>query len=278
MVYIHDPSFFLIENKRSEENPHQNKLISAKYPVCEGEIIHTHKSEGNVVLGYEDLYIEYFRLNWVTDSNYKMQKAKGDYIAPGEVLYTYKGKDKTVDFNGKILDVVFSKEGYNQKVQVKILNYDKLYIVTSIPSEKINSIDYSSTVYVIYNDERYLSSICGIGYEIEDGELPIYVTLPEKLYPGSEVIVEFTTGVQPTGMYVSKEAVYQLGESYFADIETEDGIKQVEIKIGQEFAVSEGDHSYEYVEILSGLNTSDILVVQKIAYNAEDILENLENE
>ncbi|MBQ9983814.1 MAG: hypothetical protein IJP29_04420 [Lachnospiraceae bacterium] len=235
-----------------------------RYKVHTGKIEHTYEVDAKVVSEHSDLYMEHITLSNITDVNFELFKKKGDEIEAGEIFYRFKNEDKSVDFQGKITDVIYYVEGNVKYVVIQLLNYDKLYICADVEYNKCKDINYRTKVSVIYEGKEYQTRVLHIGYEITDGKLPIQVSLPDEWLPGVEVKVRFILDVEEAGMYVSKDAVYCYGNDYYVDrLTAEQKIEQIKITIGQEFAIEEDNAKYEYYEVLSGVNVGDILVAEE---------------
>lgn len=277
VVYLVEPEMF---SKKQEEtfDFSEGQVELVRYPVQKGEIIHTYEVEGQAISESPEIYVEEISLNGITDSNFKLTKNKGDIINQNECFYKYKGKKKSVDFNGRILDILYEQNDNEKSVIIKLLNYDAIDIVANIEMDKIDKIDYKTPVKIVYQGQEYDTEINTIGYEIIDKQLPISISSPVKMYPGTPVKVIFTLDVQDGGLYVPEEAIYQDGDGYFANIEGEYETEPVEVVLGQKFSVEEDGTIFRYVEITSGVKEDDVLVVEQIDNSGLMIKENLENE
>lgn len=79
--------------------------------------------------------------------------------------------------------------------------------------EKIDKITYDTPVKVIFNGSEAQAKIDTIGYEITDEKLPVNISLPMKLYPGTPVKLVFTLEIKEAGMYVPSEAVFLMARN-----------------------------------------------------------------
>lgn len=173
-------------------------------------------------------------------------------------------------FNGKVIDVSIEETSGQHNAVIKMLNYDKLYVVTAIDADKYSYIKYDTEVKAVYENQEISAQIRTIGYEIEEGKIPVTVSLDKNVLPGSKMRVVFTTGKQEKGMYVLKEAVYQDGDDFYADIKVDDDIVRVEITVGQEFVDDSDEITRSYIEILSGVEADDVLVAKRAGAGARD--------
>lgn len=277
IIYLTNPHLFSSASDDNNDKP-QDQIQIIKYPIQEGEIVHTYEIDAQVISGAPEIYTTEIRVDGITDSNFSLLKNKGDLVSSAEVFYKYKNKDCSVDFNGLIVDIIYEQLESSKAVIIKLLNYDNLFISANIDIDKIDRINYDTPVKVIYNGSESEAKIITIGYEILDKKLPVSISLPEKMYPGTPVKLIFTLGVQKAGLYVLEDAIYQDGENYFADIENGTETKQVKLTIGQRFSVEEGEVVFKYIEILSGVSKDDMIIVEKIDSLGSQIKENLNNE
>ena len=276
VLYLNNPDFF--GNTEAEETLNKYQSTFIQYKVLSGEITHTYDVAGKVVSDAPDLYITYVNINQISDSNFEILKKKGDVVAAKEPLYKFKGTEKSVDYNAKIIDIQYVITNGVRSVNIKLLNYDKLYIVSYVDADKISKITYETKVDVFIDGKSYNSKITDIGYEIIDKMVPICVDLPQNILPGAEVKLTFTLDIQKAGMYVLEDAIYKDGDTYYADIQTNDGITQTKVTVGQRFFVEEDGFTFKYVELLSGVSVDDIIIVEKMDELGSKIKENLSNE
>lgn len=273
VLYLNNPKIFDFK----KEDPIQNtpEIQYVRYPVCSGEIVHTYEVEGAVISQAPEIYIEEVVVDYVSDTNFQMQKNKGDILSAGDVLYQHNGANKTVDFSAKLIETEYVTEGYNRKAVIRLLNYDKLYIVTNVKEDKINKLSYDTEVDVQINGKTYSSKVINIGYEIVDKEVPVSIALPENVLPGTNVKITFVLDIQKAGLYVPQAAIYQDNDTYYANVLSNGGVKQKKITVGQNFSVEEDGNVFEYIEILSGVSEGDTIVVEQIDATGAGIKENL---
>lgn len=281
VVYLNNPDMF---DKGDGNVVDGNKNVSiVRYPILTGEVTHTYSVDGGqVISGNPEMYLSEISVDNVSDSNFKLLKKKGEDIAPNEPLYMYNGSKKSVNFNGKVVEVYFQADDNTRTAVISLLNYDKLFIDAYIDKEKIDMIDYNTKVKAVVNGEEYDTSIKTIGYEITDGKLPIQIELPKSKHflPGTEAQVTFILDTVEMGMYVPEEAVFQDGDVYYVNVETGDeyGYEQKQITVGEHFEIEENGDMQKYVEIISGVSEKDILVVENIDDSGPKIKEKVKNE
>lgn len=271
------PQLFL----QSTDESHDSMLPEVqriKYHVLEGQIEHTYETDAQVISGMPEIYITEVRLDNISDSDFSLKKNKGDSIGPNEILYVYGNETHTVDFNGLITDIIYEGGENSKSVTIRLLNYDNLFISANIGMEKIDKITYDTPVKVIFNGSEAQAKIDTIGYEITDEKLPVNISLPMKLYPGTPVKLVFTLEIKEAGMYVPSEAVFSDGEEYYVYIETENEPEKTPVTVGQRFSSEEDGNSFEYIEILSGVSNKDVLIVEKVDYSGRKLKESLKNE
>ena len=281
IVWATSPQLFSGSADDSSDSQQPN-VQRVEYPVLEGEVEHTYEIDAQVISGVPEIYTTEIHLDGITESNFSLKKNKGDSIAPEEILYVYAGKDYSAGFNGLVADIVYEQTDNDKSVTVRLLNYDNLFIEANIEMDKIDKINYDTPVKVVFNGDEARAKIETIGFEIIDETLPVNISLPMKLYPGTPVKLIFTLEVREAGLYVPREAVYSDGEEYYVFVKDGDNLKRTQIKVGQEFSLeenqSDGVSVFEYIEILSGVSSGDTLVVETVDYMGSNIKENLNNE
>lgn len=260
-LYLSFPSLFIFDNPEREHKQPQLKTIT--YPVCKGTITHTYTTDGKVISDAPELYIISYDLQGITETNFELLKQKGDMFVVGDELYRSNNKAKTADCNGKIIDITYSETEKATNVSIKAINYDALFVVTQISQEVYSKIDYSTVATVIFEDAEYEATIKSIGYEVVDNYIQLQLSAPMKALPGSAVKVSIVLDVDTVGLYVPITAIYSNGDEYYAFIKDGDGKSRVELTVGEEFSVEEDGNIFEYIEILSGVSESDILIVEE---------------
>lgn len=276
VIYLNNPDIF----SSPKEEQDFDRTTTIRYPVIKGEITHTYSVDAQVISNTPELYVTDITLEGITQTNFELIKKQGDEIKSGEALYKYEGKEKSVDFNGQLVDITYEKTSADEStVTIKLLNYDKLFIQTEIDIDKYEKINYDTKVFVTYDDNEYESKITGIGYEIADKKLPVKVGMPDKFLPGTEVKVRFILDVHDAGLYVPEDAIYSDGDNYYANIlEEDDTTRQTQVLIGERFSETDGDHTFKYVELLSGVSENDTIVVEIVDDSGTNIKGNLGNE
>lgn len=111
-----------------------------RYHICSGEIVHTYSVDGSVISQAPEVYVDEIIVEGISDKNFDMLKKKGDKLSPGDTLFTFKGTDKSVDCNAQIVDVAFETEDRVRRAVIHLLNYDKLFLVVNVSSDKIDKL------------------------------------------------------------------------------------------------------------------------------------------
>ncbi len=259
IVYLSDPERFASQDAGQNEGTAAVNYI--QYFVCSGEISHTYECSGRVISDMPEVYIDEITVEDVNDDNFICTLSKGESVDSGSVLYSYKGKDVLSENDVKVLDISYSINDNIRSVAMKLLDYDKLYIVAQIDADLAGVITYDTPVTVNINGNDYETGIKEIGYEISNGKIDIEVILPVNALPGSDVDLLFVTDTVSAGMYIPADALLIEDDRYFLNIQKDDKLKEIEkteIRIGQYFTLDDG----EYVEILSGVNEGDIALIE----------------
>lgn len=272
-LYLSFPNLFDLSSSDPAINEIPRKTF--EYRVLKGEVKHTYETTGQVISGAPELYIVTFDLEKISDETFELVKEPGENFAKGDTVYTSNGKSKTVDFNGKVVDVVSSDNGKN--LSVKLLNYDALFVVAEIDLETYSKITYSTPATVIYNNAEYNATIKNIGYEVVNDQVQIQLSAPDGVLPGSSVTVCLVLDTDTVGLYVPTAAIYNNGDHPYAFVRDGEGKKQVEITVGQEFSLEEDGNVFHYIEILSGVKETDILLVEEVSDYATKLEEELAN-
>ncbi|MDD4096405.1 MAG: hypothetical protein PHP22_09220 [Oscillospiraceae bacterium] len=276
IFYLNNPDIF--HSSKGEVQSDAPLTYSIEYPVNEGEVFRTYSVDAAVISNCPEIYIFELRVDGIKDTNFEILKNKGDYIAPNESIYAFKGKEKSVDYHAQIVDIRYSLSGDVRSVTITLLNYDMLYIVAEVSAEIISEISYETKVVVLLNGEEYMSEIMQIGYEISDRKVPVHVVLPAPVLPGTEANLTFMLGIKQHGLFVSEDALYTDGDYFYGNLKTEDSNMQVQIEIGQRFSVEEDGNLFRYIEVLSGVREGDVLIVEKMIDIGPKIKESLINE
>lgn len=276
--YLNNIDLFNSDESNKSMNKSNIKMINAQYKVIEGTIEYNYEVSGIVTASSDKGYIDTVRLEWVNITQFEMLKERGEIFSVDEPIYKYKDEEYNATCNGRILNINYSMEEYNQVAIIEILNYDKLIIKTDIEEKRINDINYQTPVKYTYMDKEYETDYVEIGHEIIDGKLPVFLSMNQAIYPGQTLKVIFTTDIRDNGMYISKEAVQKVDDKYYVNILENDVIIQKDISVGMEFSIKENDKEFFYYEIIAGVNTEDKIVVPKVVYSADDLAGSLSYE
>jgi len=278
VVYLNNPDIFKSSKKALSSSVPTTQVY---YPVIKGEVVHTYEINTRVVSGAPSVYMEEIKVVNVTDSNFEILKAKGDTVSPSDPIYMYDGEVVSVDFNALIVDITSDQTYPAKNILITLLNYDSLYTIAQIDTNKYKKINYDTNVKVIYEGREYESKILTIGWEVSQGKIPVKVDIPINILPGTDVKVVFILEVQNMAFYTLEEAIYQDGGRYYANVL--DGptgsskTRRVEVTVGQRFSVEENGKMWDYVELLSGVKEGDTIVVEIIDNMGNAIREKLQN-
>lgn len=279
VLYLNDPAGFRALLWEEETAPgYVAEIQYAQIPVLSGKIVHSYEVEGAVISQAPEQYIEEIVVDYVSDQNFELLAPKGARMEAGEPIYRFCSTTKSVDYCAQLVEFKYVTENYNRKAVIRLLNYDKLYIVAKVSAEKLEALSYDTEVELRIGKERYPSKISEIGYEIIDKAVPVRLDLPVYCLPGTEVKISFVLDVQEAGLYVLKEAVYQDGDAYYAKMLVNGEVVQRELKLGQFFSVEENGNTLEYVELLSGASKGDVFVLEQIDSRGEALKENLKHD
>lgn len=275
VIYLNDPTVFKTSDETSKSDV---PVMTIEYRVQSGEILHTYETSGEVISNAPEIYTEKIIVEGINSENFELLKRKGDIIAPDDVLYKFKGAEKQIGFNAQLVNIEYNREENESSAVLTLLNYDKLFIAVQIGSDRISDITYDTPTEVIIDGKSYRAQITDIGYEISNGKVNVLISLPARVRPGTAADIVFTIDKIQTGLYVSRDAVYRVGEDYFADVKTDKGIEQRKITVGQIFTVEQDGSNFEYAEILAGLSANDIILVEQIDNTGSKLKEHFENE
>lgn len=275
-IYLSFPSLFDANNSDDKEDFTNFNII--EYPVHTGEIVHTYETAGEIISEMPELYIVNYNIENVTGSDFKLLKQNGENFTKGDAIYSDSGKIKNAEFNGKVVDFAVVENDNKKNISIKLLNFDALYIMTWIDQEKYKKISYDTQVKITVEGTEYDAKIKNIGFEVVGSRIPVYLVAPITALPGSSVSISFVLDVDTIGLYVPLNAVYYNGENYYAFIREDDTKKRVELKVGQEFSIGEGENEFKYIEILSGIKESDILIVEEVSDYGARLEKELNNE
>ena len=111
-------------------------------------------------------------------------------------------------------------------------------------------------------DRTFNASVKNIGYEVEDGKINIQIDCNEKLLPGTPVKIKFEIVSQVESLYILKQMLMMDGDTYYVEVEESDGTRiRKDIEIGNFFDEYNDGEKIEYVEIKSGLELGEKLIV-----------------
>lgn len=243
----------------------QQSTTPLRSSVESGIITSTLTSEGNVIADAPDVYIENIFVDFGHKYNAKYFSTPhqiGVILKKGDLLYTFKGKEVKTAYDCKIVDMVIDDYSAN----FSLLIYDKLFIVTSVDYDKLNYLDFNTKTELTLNiqgeKERYTGKIINFGYEVKNGKVEVRIHCDEKLLPGTPLNVSFEIVHQTESLYILKQMLLMDGDTYYVEVEDGNGQRtRKEVEIGEFFDNYDNEHKVEYVEIKSGLELGERLII-----------------
>ncbi len=240
-----------------------SRSTQLKATVESGVITSEFYTEGRVVSNSPEYYIETIAVEFTRQSDrdgFKMYKEKTAEINQGERLYSFRGKDYNALCNCRLVDVQISKD----MAIIDLLNYEKLFIETAVGLEKLEHLDLHSEVSIRSHTSTvaaYEGSIINIGYEVDNGLIPVMIRTSERMLPGTEVKITFTTTRDIASLYILKQMLKQDSDGYYLEILKENGERErANVEIGEFFLSYQGDTPTEFVEILSGVSEGSTII------------------
>lgn len=265
------PKYNSMKKEVSEEKL-TNEVVAS---VIKGNIAQKYTTKGQVISQTPETYVSKLEFRGANEKNLHMIKNKGEDIAKKEALCTINGRKRFVDFNGKILDVSYNNDESGNYAQVSLLNYDNLYINTRIDEKELSEINHQTKVNIIHDGKTYEGKINLINYEIENGEVLVQIKVEDcKLYPGTDVYVDFIKEAKEDKIYLPEKAIVkECGNTYAILLQEGKENKQVEIKTGETFYEKVEDQEEAFVEVVSGLKEGDLVIINqdKAELNMEDL-------
>ena len=266
IIYLNNPDAF---SRRKETGAPDSHISLVRYPVSKSDVESTYKASAKVISGNPEIYITDKTVEYSDKNEFTVKVSLGDDIKAGDALYVLGEVEYKSDCNARVVGI----SAGDQMTVISLLNYDNLYAVMRIDTARLTTIKYNTPVEVIINGQRYSSEVKYIGYEVSDGKVDVYVSVPKKVLPGSDLEAVFMLGVKKNALNVSSEAVYSDGNSYFGLLETPDGYEKVELVIGEYFTFEDNGTIWGHYEIISGVSAGDILVVE--VFDGKNVNEDL---
>lgn len=197
-----------------------------------------------------------------------MKYKVGQNFKKGDVLYCVGGKEYKSEYNGRIVSQEITKE----YAHITVMDYDSLVIAAPIDLEKLQQIKIGKKVTIRIQNEKgeskeIKSKIIGIGSNVEDGKLDIYISNKGKLLVGTKMKISYTNKKKTKSLYILKKMLINDGDAYYVNILENNTTKSIEVKIGEEFQLEEEGQKLEYIEILEGLSGSETLVLEEVMEN-----------
>ncbi len=251
----------------------QSRSTQLKATIESGVITSEFYTEGRVVNNSPEYYIETIAVEFTRQSDrdgFKMHKEKTAEINQGQRLYSFRGKDYNAFCNCRVVDVQISKD----RAIINLLNYEKLFIETAVGLDKLEYLELHSEVSIRSHtgtDSAFEGSIFNIGYEVENGLIPVMIRTSERLLPGTEVKITFTTTRDIASLYTLKQMLKQDSDGYYLEILKENGERErANVVIGEFFLSYQGDIPTEFVEILSGISEGKTIITDILQVEVKD--------
>ncbi|WP_096156503.1 MULTISPECIES: efflux RND transporter periplasmic adaptor subunit [Bacillus] len=247
--------------------------VHLRAEVYSGTLENVFRQDGKVVLLPEEIYMDQVEISWNRNDKVTLHVNLGDDLQAGDELYTVNKKTYYAESDVKVVNV--STDEKNRMTVINLLNYDKLYIETSFPYERIDSLHYETDVKVALFKENvtdadfFNGTIHRIGYQVEEGNtLNVLVKTDKKLLPGVKVIIKMELPKKEYALYTLKQMVKKNGDDYYVEVETHNGtVEKRVVEIGEFFSLENETGVMEYVELLSGVVEGEKLVTETINDN-----------
>jgi|GEM_PF-3910779 len=253
------------------------------------ELVYSFSVEANAISGSDDIYLENTLLDYVYRDNFELVAKVGTEFKSGDVIYNYRGKEYSYDFDGLLVDVSYNKiEGNYYDINLTLLNFDNVYLQCYVTTDNRKQISYDSDVEVIVDGETIKGKVSYIDYEIKDGKILVQVEVDKIIYPGTAAEVKFITGKSDYSLLIHEVCVYFDGYEYYTYrvLKDENGNEYYEkqnIKVGNLFTQTNDDVTISFYELLSGLEEGDYICTFKhmesniAQYYQEELVEKIEN-
>ncbi len=221
--------------------------------------------------GITDSFIEnnfYEVINVSFDNADERKTFLCDYVAgvdicKGEKLYSFNGKDYIMEYDGRVADIVVS----DVEARINVINYDKVYVKCLVSYQDIDTFKVGGKVslwvnYINKEGETFDGTIEGIGSIVENNEVAVYIKPTVNLLPGVNVSGKYSYEKNVETLFVLKDMILSDGiEYYIQRIEESGEITRVQVELGEEFQVQNGEVITEYVEIFGDISEGERLTV-----------------
>lgn len=236
--------------------------------VESGVITSTLEIDAQVFSESPDAYLERITVNFLNNhdkSTFKTERKLGDVLKNNDILYSMNNKTTTVNFEGKIVDIIYG----DNNVEFYILNFDKLYIVGKIDIDKLDVINNNAKVSIVINqkqkEQEYKAEIKNFGYEVIDNKVDVMVNYEPNLLPGTPAKIKFEITGKNKSLYILSKMLMKEDSNYYVYVEQTNGERiQREIELGESFSEFDGENEIEYVEVLSGLEKDEKLIIDVV--------------
>lgn len=236
--------------------------------VYSGIITSTITSTGFVINNAPDIYIENIHIEhgkYPGRNEFILSHNIGDILNKGDLFYVYDKEEVHAAFDCKIIDVVYTETS----IQISLLNYEKLFVVTSLDYENLSLLNYGTKASVMvtsHDTTKYFdANIIYLGYEINNRKVDVHISTNEKLLPGTPVNVAFEIVHETESLYILKSMLMMDGNTYYVEVQDNSGERtRRDVELGDFFDVYTNGQNTEFVEIKNGLTEGECLVVDMI--------------
>lgn len=257
----------IIKNVNNSETakPITNENITQlRYTVSKDFIENTVKLKGTVVNhNVNDVVI----VEATVENGSKVIFKCGVYddVKEGDVIFTLGSKEYKSSVSGKVKEII-NEENY---VKVAILNFGDILIDAEVNYVFLDKMRINDTVIVkeinpISDQQVFNEKIVGFGFEVDENLIPVYLSNTRKFMPGTEFEIEYKYKNEKESCYILKEMLLMDISGYYVFVEEKGNRVKREVTLGTEFASYNDDVKVEFVEILSGVNDGETLVIDVI--------------
>lgn len=207
-------------------------------------------------------YIEIIDLDLTDGSICTSVMYYGKDIVPGDELYILNGRAEKAKSAGKVVDYRLD----SNSLHMEVLHYENLCIAAGLNYSYLGQIKPGSQVKIreineLVSKDETDESVLKIGYEVNENNVQILLSNNSRLLPGTEVNLTYTYQSSEKSMYILKQMLQEDGAGYYVYIDTSDGRIRKNVTIGKTFTSIYKDTRTEFVEIISGLNVGEKLVI-----------------
>lgn len=158
------------------------------------------------------------------------------------------------EFRGRLLSVEDTKEG----CVISTLNYELVYVECQVPVQYLSKITTETGATISTFDDSFKGAVASMGYTVNDGYVSLSLSHKRNLLPGTTASVNLAVKNSEEGFYIPDYAVTQIGDSFYCDVQNEEGkVERRYIELGA-YIVNDGSG---YYKILSGLAEGETVCI-----------------